>query len=119
MFIRVKSPLGNILCEIDSSMCHTIGEILQKVTETTHAQNVYLKPDFWKYRDIGLHPDIPKPCDINEYVLACITSNTIFTYSLCNEECIDDKQTVEMFKMVLQATITFILSGIIFGFIFN
>ena len=119
MYVRIKSPLGKPLCEVDSSKCITVGEILDKVTEQTRANNVFLRPVFWD-NNTGLDPNEEAPKDMSEYVLCYMTPQTKlkkFETELIEVEY-DPKQG-ELVRMILQGTILFVMTGIMFGFVFK
>ena len=114
--IRIKSPLGNDLCEVDSSGCITIEHLLERVTQKTRAYGAHLRPLFWD-ENTALDHSIEVPSHLKEYVL-CANTNRIILKKMEEEEEEQEDNTF-IGEIVLKIFVAFITIGIILGQLFN
>lgn len=114
--VRIKSPLGYDLCEIDPTGCITIEHLLQRVTQKTRAYGAYLRPLFWD-ENTALDPSINVPSHLKEYVL-CTNTNGIVLKKMEDEkeEEIDNDFIGEVVFKIFAAFITL---GTILGYLYN
>ena len=114
--VRIKSPLGNDLCEVDSTGCITIEHLLEKVTQKTRAYGAHLRPLFWD-ENTALDPSIKVPSHLKEYVLCANTNRT--TLKRMEEEGEEQQKDDFIGEIVVKIFIAFITLGVILGYLFQ
>ena len=117
MYISIKSPIGAELCTVKrDTSCVTVGQLLEKLSKELRANGTYLKPEFWK-GEVGLDPNTAIPEHLNVYILCALKSNTLLRAFDYGTEI--ERKQAEMIWIIVQCTFVFILTGVLFGFVFQ